>query len=349
MADEEARAQCQHGAAGGPASELPQPQNIWRSLHEQHGLDTSFSTPLGHAGCFYVPATVWPGPRLPCGTAGLSRSLAASLGRPMAGTTIQVYAWPGKAQVFSREETAAANTPPATEVLLWPCTSATTGGHIILDEAQGAWTTAPARPPGPSPVRSNAKARGGSAVHINAEEAARRHLAGRTLLAGNPVLLPEPGKQALYAVGAYRRDPASVVSNSGIHAALVGKDTAVRVLLGNERPPDAGTSAKEHTDGPVAKGVSGVDAAAVAAIEAVGGGADGPAAVAARRAAQLGAAALQRGFEDMGGLADHIRTLREHVALPLKARTPGFDWQCKVLGGSSAPNLIKALALTLCR
>lgn len=61
---------------------------------------------------------------------------------------------------------------------------------------------------------------------------------------------------------------------------------------------------------------------AAAAAKAVGGGLDGPAAVAARRAALLGQAAVRRGFGGLGGVGEHIRALREHVALPLRV------WPC---------------------
>ncbi|KAK9825828.1 hypothetical protein WJX81_000622 [Elliptochloris bilobata] len=84
---------------------------------------------------------------------------------------------------------------------------------------------------------------------------ASRHLSGRALLPGNPVLLPLLGRQCL----------------------------------------------------------------AVAAAEAIGGGADGPAAEAARRAAAAGAAAAHDGFAALGGLAEQTAALRELVTLPLQA------------------------------
>ena len=49
-----------------------------------------------------------------------------------------------------------------------------------------------------------------------------------------------------------------------------------------------------------------------------------------RRAAALGQAALRHGFAGLGGMSEHIRALREHVALPLKARL-----SCLLLDGST--------------
>lgn len=62
-------------------------------------------------------------------------------------------------------------------------------------------------------------------------------------------------------------------------------------------------------------------AAATAAHSALGGGPEGVAAVAAARAASLGARAASDGYSRLGGVSEHIKALREHVALPLKVGT----------------------------
>ena len=61
-------------------------------------------------------------------------------------------------------------------------------------------------------------------------------------------------------------------------------------------------------------------AAAAAANKALGGGLEGPAAMAAARAAALGARAAREGYGKLGGVSEHIKALREHVTLPLKVR-----------------------------
>jgi len=62
-----------------------------------------------------------------------------------------------------------------------------------------------------------------------------------------------------------------------------------------------------------------VQAAAEAAIHAMGGDLEGPAAAAARRAAANGQAASHLGFNSLGGASEHMAALRELVTLPLQA------------------------------
>ena len=294
------------------------PRNIWRSLHEQHRLDiAAFRGPLAQAGCFLVPATVWPAPRLPRGTAALSRSLAGSLGRPDDGAMLQLYAWPGTPQPFSGQTSPTASPPLATEVFLWQCISCETGEQITLGATsmQGSRTAGPVSTQAPASSFSKGKAPDDAKQHGTAEEAAKRHLAGRVLLSGNPVLLPVPGMQALFAVSEAWIGAAMTSSASSWQAAKVSKDTAVKVLRHDQIPVHPGASPKLAA----LQDMSAGEAAAVAAAKAVGGGPAGPAAVAAKRAALLGAAALQRGCSGLGGVAEHMTALREHVALPLQA------------------------------
>lgn len=67
--------------------------------------------------------------------------------------------------------------------------------------------------------------------------------------------------------------------------------------------------------------VSAETAAAAAADKALGGGLQGPAALAARRAAALGERAARGGYGKLGGVSEHTKALREHVTLPLKVCT----------------------------
>lgn len=69
-----------------------------------------------------------------------------------------------------------------------------------------------------------------------AEEAAQQQLAGRKLLPGNPVVLPVLGSQALFVV-LECRSAAGACSTSNCEPLAIGKDTAVKVLLGAELPP----------------------------------------------------------------------------------------------------------------
>ena len=307
-------------------------------------------------GSFVTPATVWPGPRLPSGTAALSRSLAAALGRPSPGATLCLYAWPGGAQAFSGQE-AAAVTPVATEVSLWQCTSSFTGQPLMLDQGTSAVVgnpTAGESPAGRPAAASAMPVYSGTPKQRSiAEEAAKRLLTGRRLLPGNLVVLPVLGKQVVLAV----RDCSHAGGAcSDWEAVTVGSNTAVHVLLGADTPACAAAPANGAAPHEVAlcklsmhtlhgspfsngqfvapthlivpcKGVcscawqalSAEEAAAAAAAAAVGGGLEGPAAVAARRAAALGQAALRHGFAGLGGVSEQIRALREHVALPLQA------------------------------
>ena len=70
---------------------------VWHALAQQHGLHVHPLPEQQHAGSFVVPATVYPSPRLTAGSAAVSSSLAASLGRPSIGADLVVYPWPAAA------------------------------------------------------------------------------------------------------------------------------------------------------------------------------------------------------------------------------------------------------------
>lgn len=57
-------------------------------------------------------------------------------------------------------------------------------------------------------------------------------------------------------------------------------------------------------------------AAAAAALQEEGGGEEGPGAAAARRAAQAGASSTSDGLGSLGGVQNHISTLRSVIKLP---------------------------------
>ena len=67
---------------------------VWHALAKQHRLHVHPLPEQQHAGSFVVPATVYPSPRLTAGSAAVSSSLAASLGRPRIGADLVVYSWP---------------------------------------------------------------------------------------------------------------------------------------------------------------------------------------------------------------------------------------------------------------
>ena len=62
--------------------------------------------------------------------------------------------------------------------------------------------------------------------------------------------------------------------------------------------------------------------AAAAAAQSIGGGEDGPAAIAACAAAVAGLAAKGEGFSALGGVADQVQQLRDLVGLPLQVKVP---------------------------
>lgn len=67
--------------------------------------------------------------------------------------------------------------------------------------------------------------------------------------------------------------------------------------------------------------------AAEAAAEAVGGGPEGPAALAALRAAQMGMLALKgEGLESLGGLSSQVEALRKLVLLPVRVKCFSSPW-----------------------
>ena len=70
---------------------------VWHVLAQQHGLHVHPLPEQQHAGSFVVPATIYPSPRLTAGSAAVSSSLAASLGRPSLGSHLVVYPWPAAA------------------------------------------------------------------------------------------------------------------------------------------------------------------------------------------------------------------------------------------------------------
>ena len=90
------------GTAPAEASGLPSASTgsagacayVWHALAQQHGLHVHPLPEQQHAGSFVVPATVYPSPRLTAGSAAVSSSLAASLGRPSIGANLAVYPWP---------------------------------------------------------------------------------------------------------------------------------------------------------------------------------------------------------------------------------------------------------------
>lgn len=59
----------------------------------------------------------------------------------------------------------------------------------------------------------------------------------------------------------------------------------------------------------------------------IAGGTSGAAAVAAGRAAALGAAASSRGYSSLGGISEQKEELRKLVTLPLQV-DPSLLWRC---------------------
>ena len=149
-------------------------QSIWGSLPETMGVQPHPRPQPGQPGSFLVPATVWPGPRLPRETTSLSRSLHNSLGRPPEGATVVIYTWPDVSQLPSAAPPSDGNaaglrkdglaSPVATnnsrpgmgagtgKVYLRLCRNATTGGPAVVESAAATNNSRPSAPSSSSPV-----------------------------------------------------------------------------------------------------------------------------------------------------------------------------------------------------
>ena len=99
---------------------------VWHALAQQHGLHVRPLPEQQHAGSFVVPATVYPSPRLTAGSAAVSSSLAASLGRPSIGSDLAVYPWPAAAAQPSQVQHIASS------FVIW-----TMQGSMTLKRAKG--------------------------------------------------------------------------------------------------------------------------------------------------------------------------------------------------------------------
>jgi len=89
---------------------------IWHALDQLHGVSVQPVPEAEHAGSFVVPATVFPSPKLQPGTAVLSTSLAASLGRPAPSSTLMVYPWPAAAQLPPKPSQVQSGGNPSQEI-----------------------------------------------------------------------------------------------------------------------------------------------------------------------------------------------------------------------------------------
>ncbi len=245
-------------------------QSIWGAMPDTMGIRPHPRPAPGQPGSFLVPATVWPGPRLSRDTSALSRSLHNSLGRPQEGACVVIYSWPDATQPPSAAaSSAAADGSPACRpeiglagavigkeaergpegrlVYLRLCRNAATGGPAVADPA----SPLPAPPKAmqaPSPAKSTPDASpckspgagglsaltpGNARQRGAAEELAQRRLAGRQLLPGNPVVLTLVGQPLLFAVEASGDEALHGSEWAGVS---IVKDTAVKVLLGDEMP-----------------------------------------------------------------------------------------------------------------
>ncbi|CAL8471781.1 g11323 [Coccomyxa elongata] len=319
-------------------------QSIWCAMPETMGIKAHPLPPHNQPGSFLVPATVYPGPLLPNNTVAVSRSLHNSLARPALGTGILIYAWPETRplssagslpgdSITSKLEYGAASMGTAVgskeggqgkkeQLFLRLCRNAATGGSAVVEPAASlssparlgsAPTPSPAKhTPGPSSGRLAGLSDGNTRHRGVAEEQAKRRLAGRKLLPGNPVVLTVMGESLLFAVEASSRTTSEDSSWGGMS---VVKDTVVNVLVGDEAPPQP-----QPLSTPIPTPQVSLEAAAAAAADkALGGGLQGPAATAAARAAALGARAARDGYSKLGGVSEYIKSLQEHVTLPLKA------------------------------
>ncbi|KAG2429616.1 hypothetical protein HXX76_010848 [Chlamydomonas incerta] len=177
---------------------------------------------------------------------------------------------------------------------------------------------------------------------------ARRHLAGRHVLAGAPVVLPVLGSSAVLSVEAALPEGAGSGGGGAAAAAAppalsplaaleVSRGTHVVVLYPGEPLPAELAAALAAAAGPVAAtaaagagSVAGggggggslarmVATAREAAVAAVAESAAEAAADAAERALRAGHAAGGVGFNHLGGVGAHLAALRELVGLPLRA------------------------------
>lgn len=248
------------------AKKAPVLQSIWCAMPETMGIKAHPLPPHNQPGSFLVPATVYPGPLLPNNTAAVSRSLHNSLARPALGSGILIYAWPETRPLSSagslpgdsktselENETASPGTAVGSkeggegkkkQLFLRLCRNAATGGSAIVEPGASlsspprlgpALTPSPAKhTPGPSSGRLAGLSNGNTRHRGVTEEQAKRRLAGRRLLPGNPVLLTVMGESLLFAVEASSRTTSEDSSWAGMS---VVKDTVVSVLVGDEAPP----------------------------------------------------------------------------------------------------------------
>ncbi|GLC74667.1 hypothetical protein PLESTF_001542800 [Pleodorina starrii] len=169
---------------------------------------------------------------------------------------------------------------------------------------------------------------------------ARRHLAGRHMLAGAPLALPVLGSSVLFRVVAVAPPPpygsGTAVAGGGAATPVeVGRGTRVVVLYPGEPLPEefaaaGGGGGGGGGGGPgerVAAGAGGgggsvarlVAVAREAAAAAVAESAAEAAADAAERALLAGLSSGGVDFSQLGGVGPHLGALRELVALPLRA------------------------------
>ncbi|GLI62588.1 hypothetical protein VaNZ11_005262, partial [Volvox africanus] len=160
---------------------------------------------------------------------------------------------------------------------------------------------------------------------------ARRHLAGRYLLEGAPLILPVLGSSVMLRVAATlapaQADAASGRSGRGAMVE-VGRDTSLLILYPGEPLPwqfmgqeDVSTTGVVATPGlgPGASVARRVSQAREAAMAAVPASAAEAAANAAERALLAGISAAGVTISHLGGVGQYLRNLRELVWLPLKA------------------------------
>ncbi|GIL87376.1 hypothetical protein Vretimale_1697 [Volvox reticuliferus] len=187
-------------------------------------------------------------------------------------------------------------------------------------------------------LRQSADA-GDEAMRSTLAAVARRHLAGRYVLEGAPLLLPVLGSSVLFRVTATfvpaQADAASGLSyqHSGsgkVRGAMVevGRDTTLLILYPGEPLPvqfrgqdDVAATGALATPGPGlgASVMQRVSEAREAAMAAVPASAAEAAANAAERALRAGMSAAGVTTSHLGGVGQYLHTLRELVWLPLKA------------------------------
>lgn len=193
---------------------MPVLQSIWGAMPEAMGIEPHFQPPLGQPGGYLVPATVYPGPKLPRQTAAVTQSLHNSLGRPCIGACILIFTWPSSAaadisSVSCPQKEPASSESPADRV---PQRSVK-NPRLYL--------------------RLSSKVTERKSVVHEAERLAKDRLAGRRLLPGNPVLLTVLGQPLLFAV----EDSTGGALGSDWSGYSVGKSTDLKVLVGDEIVP----------------------------------------------------------------------------------------------------------------